>query len=623
MKKDTRKTIHYCWFGRSPLPDKAKQCIESWKRYMPDWEIKEWNENNFNVNLSKFSKDAYKSKKWAFVADYCRVKVLYDYGGLYLDTDMEILKPLDNFVRDELWLGYEDSEQCRPNAAIMGAGKPKNKYLGRLLDYYDQQGGFFEQDMFRYVIPDLLKHEVLGRYLKIRHKGVDIYDGKIFVYDEEYFYPIHYEGIRKNFTDNTAAVHQWAASWHDQASREQEENLRTENLRRGELLKSPDKVTVIVTIYNTETTYLQNCFESIQNQSFKNVEVILVDDGSGKKTSQFIDSWVSRHESLGWSVIHQKNTGSLYARKNGVEQSSGKYIVFVDSDDVLDEKMVEKLYLACITNKTEMAVCEFVEFIDTDNISKTQNENDLKITHTFDRSEIVKGSLRGGYQHLGMRAWNGPMWAKMYKQTLLEKVDWEWANYSYNEDEFVSIQTSVITNGLSFIQEQLYCYRRGLSTSKEGQAAQYNYYNGVQIPALRTFADLYVKFEEYLTANHIRYDNHELAKAYCGMMQEKFYYITKHGSLNKDNTAELKRQSKMFLPIIKNNSIMTTDTKAEMVLIYCYQDGAGIVRRKNEEIEHLQSIILSQNVELEQLRKPSIRLASHKLAGAVKRRLKR
>ena len=85
------KTIHYCWFGRGELPEKAKQCIESWKKFCPDYEIKEWNEDNFDMNSCAYVKEAYEAKKWAFVSDYARFEILYKYGGLYFDTDVELV----------------------------------------------------------------------------------------------------------------------------------------------------------------------------------------------------------------------------------------------------------------------------------------------------------------------------------------------------------------------------------------------------------------------------------------------------------------------------------------------------------------------------------------------------
>ena len=92
------KVIHYCWFGGHEKPKLINKCLETWKRYLKDYEIMEWNEENFNIDICSFTKEAYEDKKWAFVSDYCRLWVLYNYGGIYLDTDIEILKPLDDLL---------------------------------------------------------------------------------------------------------------------------------------------------------------------------------------------------------------------------------------------------------------------------------------------------------------------------------------------------------------------------------------------------------------------------------------------------------------------------------------------------------------------------------------------
>ena len=94
------KVIHYCWFGGNPLPEEAKRCIESWKKYCPDYKIIEWNENNYDVNSNEYMKAAYKEKKWAFVSDYARIDVVYKCGGIYMDTDVELVKELDTFLNN-------------------------------------------------------------------------------------------------------------------------------------------------------------------------------------------------------------------------------------------------------------------------------------------------------------------------------------------------------------------------------------------------------------------------------------------------------------------------------------------------------------------------------------------
>ena len=102
------KIIHYCWFGRNPLPELALRCIESWKKFLPDYEIKEWNEDNFDVNIIPYTAQAYKAKKYAFVSDYARFWILYQYGGVYFDTDVEVIKPMEEFIKQGSFMGCEN-----------------------------------------------------------------------------------------------------------------------------------------------------------------------------------------------------------------------------------------------------------------------------------------------------------------------------------------------------------------------------------------------------------------------------------------------------------------------------------------------------------------------------------
>ena len=130
------KIIHYVWVGGKPLTPLAKKCIASWKKYCPDYEIRRWDENNFNINENLYCKEAYENKKWAFVSDYIRVKVLYDYGGIYMDTDVEVIKPLDRFLVHKAFSGYEN-ETSIPTGII--ASEKKGKWIEALLRDYDDK----------------------------------------------------------------------------------------------------------------------------------------------------------------------------------------------------------------------------------------------------------------------------------------------------------------------------------------------------------------------------------------------------------------------------------------------------------------------------------------------------
>lgn len=130
------KKIHYCWFGGKPLPDKAKFYIETWKKYCPDYDIIEWNEKNFDVSQNKYCKEAFEAQKWAFVSDYVRLKVLSDYGGIYMDTDVEVVKNLDELLIYNWFSGFESLDKI-PTGII---GSVKNgTVIKLLLDYYNNR----------------------------------------------------------------------------------------------------------------------------------------------------------------------------------------------------------------------------------------------------------------------------------------------------------------------------------------------------------------------------------------------------------------------------------------------------------------------------------------------------
>ena len=125
------KKIHYCWIGGNPLPELAIKCIESWKKYCPDYEIIEWNEKNYDFRKNQFMREAYDEKKWGFVPDYARLDIIYEHGGIYLDTDVEIIKPLDSLLKEQGFAGME-----QPGIVALGLGfgaEPKLPLIKELM----------------------------------------------------------------------------------------------------------------------------------------------------------------------------------------------------------------------------------------------------------------------------------------------------------------------------------------------------------------------------------------------------------------------------------------------------------------------------------------------------------
>ncbi|MDO4611331.1 MAG: glycosyltransferase [Candidatus Saccharibacteria bacterium] len=205
------KYIHYCWFGGKPLPKLAKKCIKSWKKYLPDYEIIEWNENNVDLEECPFVKEAYENKKWAFVADYVRTKALYEKGGIYLDTDMKITKKIDFLLDKETFLGIEDSMMV--NAAVWGAKSPRSYLAKKVLDFYKAQEHFKAENIYKISIPRIITRILNELNLDPTKEEIQVLYNDIYIYPRDYFYPLSYNRENNVFTNNTCMVHYFDATW--------------------------------------------------------------------------------------------------------------------------------------------------------------------------------------------------------------------------------------------------------------------------------------------------------------------------------------------------------------------------------------------------------------------------
>ena len=205
------KKIHYCWFGGKELPKLAKKCIESWKKYCPDYEIIEWNENNFDINMNTYVKEAYENKKWAFVTDYVRLYALYNYGGIYMDTDVEVVRNLDEFLENESFFGFEDSNHV--STGIM-ASKKNNQLIKEISNHYDTRNFIMKDGKLDMTTNVIIITEILSKKgLKKNNKKQTI-EG-LTIYPSEFFCPLDCNSKKLRKTRNTHAIHWFSGSWLD------------------------------------------------------------------------------------------------------------------------------------------------------------------------------------------------------------------------------------------------------------------------------------------------------------------------------------------------------------------------------------------------------------------------
>ncbi len=214
------KTIHYCWFGGNPLPEDALKCIASWKKFCPDYEIVEWNESNTDLESCDYVKEAYQAKKWAFVSDFVRFQVLYDNGGVYFDTDVELLKPIDPIIEKGPFMGIESfpgdyvgNDSTMVVAPGLGIAADRgNQFYREILDYYRSVhfidgNGVMNMDTVGMHVTGLLLNQGLKTENSFQTvRGINIYP-------KEFFNPMNANSGRVELTENTVSIHHYAGTW--------------------------------------------------------------------------------------------------------------------------------------------------------------------------------------------------------------------------------------------------------------------------------------------------------------------------------------------------------------------------------------------------------------------------
>lgn len=306
------KIIHYCWFSKDKnkkLPIAVQRSIESWKKILPDYEIRLWNEETFDIDSVPWVKECYECgcASYAYMADYIRFWALYNYGGIYLDADQLVTKSLDSFLDNEMFVGMINPNEV--GWCLIGAEKG-NSTIKHLLDSYNRHYinsdgtinciniNYTGSDSLRELYPINPRVDILQRF-----KGLTVYP-KIYFYPVDEFHP----------TDDTHAIHLGMTSHYKMIS-------------------------VVMPVYNGEK-YLRECIDSVLAQTFTNFEFIIVDDGSTDNTENIIKSYTDDRI----VYIKKEHDGISEALNLGIRRSIGLYIARMDADDMMYPNRLEVQY---------------------------------------------------------------------------------------------------------------------------------------------------------------------------------------------------------------------------------------------------------------------------------------
>ena len=205
------KIIHYCWFGKKSMDELSLKCLESWNVHLPDYELWLWDEDKFDTNSSHFTKEAYEAKKYAFVTDYVRLYALKNYGGIYMDTDIEVIKNLDKFLAFPAFAGFQDSKNIQ--TGLIGSEK-NGKWITELLEYYQDR---------HFVLPNgkldtktnvtIITQHMLTKGFVPNNQHQEI-DGMVTLFPQDFFCAKSFTTGKITLTEQTHTIHHFASSWY-------------------------------------------------------------------------------------------------------------------------------------------------------------------------------------------------------------------------------------------------------------------------------------------------------------------------------------------------------------------------------------------------------------------------
>lgn len=227
------KVIHYCWFGGKDLPKDVILCIESWKKYAPEYDIKRWDETNFDINSHPFIKKAYEERCWAFVSDYARLKVVYENGGIYLDTDVELIKSLDELLNNQSYFGVQQIDHSVASGLGFGAERG-NLVVKAMLDEYDKIE--FSKEIVNEIACPIINTYVLESF-GYRYENKICKLDNVTIYPPEYFDPYGAGNVENLMSGNTISIHHYSATWTPWSQRAKRKMVRFIGQERTKKIK--------------------------------------------------------------------------------------------------------------------------------------------------------------------------------------------------------------------------------------------------------------------------------------------------------------------------------------------------------------------------------------------------
>lgn len=457
------KIIHYCWLSNDPFPESIKYCINSWKKILPDYELMLWNFNRFPKGKSKWVDEAFAAKKYAFAADYIRLYALYNFGGIYLDSDVEVVRPFDSLLHLPYFIGKE-STPSGIEAATLGFEKG-HPLLKKILDRYEGRS-FYKEDgsIDNQPLPYIIRENIEDTYNYHSIESLDDFkldDKTINIFPVDWFSPKSWDTKEISMTTNTYSIHHFEGSWLD---KEEDEPFFFSDEKQP-------LISILVPVYNVEK-YIDRSINSITKQTYKNLEIIIVDDGSTDRSREMCDRWGQIDKRI--KVIHQQNKGLLAARKKAVEAATGDFIVFVDSDDWIEKDTCEKC-LKVMSKENVDIVCFGTIIEATKNTSVKQiKEYDAFFNRQVPKINSTSELLKAAFKDKSF-PWN--MWGKMYKSNIV-KIVYSWMpefRCNYAEDLLTSYLIYSISKTCSMIPNKLHHYRigSGMSTKNDVETEEF------------------------------------------------------------------------------------------------------------------------------------------------------